>query len=119
MVDFALLIGAHLVGDFVLQNQVMAEAKASDSFICFVHVNLYMVPFCLLSVYTPISDWMYLAIAIQHFLQDRFALHLRWMAWFEQSPPDKWPTGPLCVDQAMHIGFIWLCVLLGSSGHGP
>ena len=46
------------------------------------------------------------AILAQHWAQDRFALHLKWMAAYKQTPPDKWPVGPLCMDQSWHLAFI-------------
>lgn len=48
---------------------------------------------------------------IQHYLQDRYQLHLKWMRVIHSSPIDKWPMGPLIHDQAMHlawIGFVYL-----------
>lgn len=48
-------------------------------------------------------------IGVQHYAQDRYALHLRWMKFYGQTPPDKWPVGPLCIDQAMHI--VWIAIV--------
>jgi len=56
--------------------------------------------------------WMLCAISAQHFLQDRFALHLKWMRIYKQTPPEMWSTGPLCVDQAWHVAFLWLFATL-------
>jgi hypothetical protein len=108
------LICAHLVGDFVLQNNDMAKNKASCSTWCAAHVAIYSIPFvivCMTNKVPPVMPWLLLAILIQHYFQDRYALHLKWMKLYGQTPPDKWPTGPLCVDQAFHIGFIWICTL--------
>lgn len=97
------LIVAHLVGDFILQNHWM-QRKAVSSWVCTVHVACYSIPFWLLGL----SPWLILAILTEHWLQDRFALHLRWMKLYRQTTPDKWPVGPLCIDQAFHAGFILL-----------
>lgn len=106
------LIIAHLVGDFLLQNHWM-QRKSEDSFVCVVHILAYSMPFVVIRYTTDLPFLLFLLIFTEHFLQDRFALHLWWMKIYGQTPPDKWPTGPLCVDQAMHIGFIglfyWLC----------
>lgn len=107
----AQLVCAHLFGDFVLQNNWM-QAKSRSSFVCTVHVFLYAVPFLFVLAQGRLPVWCLLAILIQHWFQDRFSLHLKWMNFHRQTSPDKWPTGPLCVDQAMHISFIWLVWLL-------
>lgn len=106
------LICCHLIGDFLLQNHWMQE-KSKDYRHCSVHVAFYALPF-LLSIEAGIipHGWLVASILIQHWIQDRFALHLRWMTFFRQTPATIWPTGPLCVDQAWHIGFIYLfCIL--------
>lgn len=106
------LIIAHLVGDFLLQNHWM-QRKSEDTFVCAVHIFMYLLPFAALHFVKPIPVLLCWLIFIEHFIQDRFALHLKWMSLYGQSTSDKWPVGPLCVDQAMHIGFIglfyWLC----------
>ncbi len=38
---------AHLVGDFILQNEWMASNKKHRSFACLVHVLVYLLPFLL------------------------------------------------------------------------
>lgn len=107
----SLLIGAHITGDFLLQNHWM-QAKSKSSFVCSVHVFCYAIPFLELAVLGLISLTLVAVILCQHWLQDRFSLHLKWMKTFRQSPPDKWPSGPLCIDQAFHIGFLWLLCLI-------
>lgn len=108
MTILAPLICAHLVGDFILQNHWM-QRKSVSSFVCTIHVLCYSIPFIPFAVWHG-PKWVFFAILIEHWLQDRFALHLKWMKFYEQTPSDKWPTGPLCVDQAFHIGFIGLFV---------
>lgn len=105
----AQLIVCHLTGDFILQNDFM-QAKSKSSLICSLHVGVYSLPFLLLA--GTVSPWAMFLILLEHWLQDRFALHLRWMRLYQQTPPEKWPAGPLCVDQAMHIAFIGLAVFL-------
>lgn len=105
------LICAHLVGDFLLQNHWMQQ-KSKSSFVCTVHVLCYSLPFLMLFFFVSLPLWALAAILIQHWLQDRFALHTKWMTIYGQTMPDKWPVGPLCMDQAWHIGFIWLVAAL-------
>jgi len=108
----AILFACHLVGDFLLQNDWM-QRKSKSSFVCTVHVAFYAVPFALFWWFNDgygtnwyrwarLPELVVLLILCEHWLQDRFALHLRWMKIFGQTTPDKWPVGPLCIDQALH-----------------
>lgn len=78
---------AHLLGDYVLQNHVMATRKTSSSFWAAVHVALYLLPFLFLTR-NPV------ALAIiggTHFLIDRFRIARYWVEF--------WGVG--CVGKAM------------------
>ena len=102
-------LAAHLVGDFVLQNNWMSSRKAASHEVCSCHVGAYLLPFLGLVLFAGAPLWAVLLIGAQHYAQDRWALHLRWMKWYGQTPPDKWPVGPLCVDQSFHIA--WMAVV--------
>ena len=106
-----LLLVAHMIGDFVLQNHWM-QRKSQSSFVCTVHVAAYSLPFIALVVWAGLRWEALVAILVQHWLQDRFALHLKWMKLYRQTPADMWPTGPLCVDQAWHVAFLGLISIL-------
>jgi Protein of unknown function (DUF3307) len=72
------LIICHLIGDFVLQNHVMATRKTSSSLWCGIHVCLYTLPFLVL-VRSPTA----LAIILgTHFIIDRFALAKMWTEFY-------------------------------------
>lgn len=101
------LIICHLVGDFLLQNHWM-QRKASSSFVCTVHVLAYAIPFVVSAALGLVPWWILPLILAQHWLQDRYALHTCWMEAYQQTPPDKWPIGPLIIDQVFHIAFIAL-----------
>lgn len=105
--NLAHLICAHLTGDFLLQNHWM-QRKTESSWVCTVHVAFYLIPF----LFMRLGLWVLLAIAVEHWLQDRFGLARRWMVVYRQTPPELWPVGPLCMDQAMHIWFIWLVSMI-------
>lgn len=106
-------ICCHLIGDFLLQNDEMASMKARYSGACFTHVLFYSVPFWIMCIALKSAalGLVVICICVQHFLQDRFQLHLRWMRFYGQTPPERWPTGPLCVDQVMHIAAIYVISL--------
>jgi hypothetical protein len=110
----AYCIVAHLVGDFLLQDDTMAKRKAASTSHCVRHISYYSLPFGPLLLSDALPLWAYLAIMAQHFAQDRWALHLRWMKFYGQTPPERWPVGPLCVDQSMHLAWIALVVAFAS-----
>ena len=100
-------IYAHLIGDFLLQTDWMAQGKKQNSWICLVHVITYMVPFLL----TDLVWWQLLCIAVQHFLQDRtdFVLWLMLRSGKEQfTQPPSAPWSIIVVDSIVHILFIAL-----------
>lgn len=101
----AYLFVCHLIGDFLLQNDWM-QAKSKNSVVCSVHVAAYSIPFWFMLWQGHLPLWAVLLILTEHWLQDRFGLHLKWMKAYRQSSPDKWPVGPLCIDQAFHIASI-------------
>jgi hypothetical protein len=109
----AQLLIAHLAGDFLFQNHWM-QRKAQSSFVCSVHVATYAVPFVLLASFGALAWWQLALIVVEHWLQDRYALHVKWMRTIKQTTPEQWPMGPLFVDQAMHAVWMGLVVWLGS-----
>ena len=105
-----LLIAAHAFGDFVLQNHWM-QRKTQSSWVCTVHVAAYSIPFIALVAFAGLPLWAFAAIIIQHWLQDRFGLHIKWMDFYGHTPRQQWPVGPLFVDQAFHVSFMGLVSL--------
>lgn len=106
----AQLVCAHLVGDFLLQNDWM-QRKSKSSLVCTIHVIWYSIPFWPLEIWGDLPPLALGAILVQHWLQDRYSLHMKWMVAYGQTTPDKWPVGPLCIDQAWHIGFLWIIAI--------
>ncbi len=107
--NFAVLyiLAAHLCGDFLLQNHWM-QAKSKDSLVCLCHVAIYAFVMVVPCALAGIPMWGLYLIVTEHFLQDCFALHLRWIRFYRQTTPDLWPVGPLCMDQSMHLVFVAL-----------
>jgi hypothetical protein len=97
---------AHIVGDFILQNEWMAREKKRSSFACLVHVAVYMLPFLLCSL----TWWQLALIALQHFLQDRTGFVFWWMRVWKRVHRDYWSSIGLFVDQAFHL--TWIAVVL-------
>ena len=101
---------AHLIGDFILQNEWMAANKKQRSIPCLVHALLYLIPFLL----CHLRWWQILLIGLQHFVQDRSGFVLWWMRVWKRSRPENWKELPLYVDQAFHLVWIQIVIWLGS-----
>lgn len=95
----------HLIGDYLIQNDWMAKGKKDSSVVCLAHVATYMLPF----LFVEAALWQLLAIAIQHFLQDRTQI----VNWFlnntgssEFAKPPMAPWSIIVVDNVFHIVFM-------------
>jgi len=93
---------AHAIGDFMFQNDWM-QKKTTSSLHAAVHVATYLIPF----LFTGLAWWQVALIGLQHFAQDRMGWSKVWQRFMRQTPPDKWPTGTLLVDQTIHAAFMW------------
>lgn len=95
-------IYAHLIGDYLLQNDWMAKNKKTSSFVCLAHIVTYILPFTFCGF-----SWLQLfVIALQHFVQDRTSL----VKWFlentgksEFASPPMAPWSIIIVDNIFHI----------------
>ena len=101
---------AHLVGDFILQNEWMAVNKRHTSFVCLVHVLVYLLPFLL----TGLAWWQLVLIGVTHFAQDRSGFVFWWMKTYKRVPEEHWGGIPLLVDQGFHLMMIEFALMLGS-----
>ena len=103
---------AHLIGDYLMQNDWMALNKKKNTWACLAHVVTYMIPFLL----TPLAIWQILLIGLQHYLIDR----TQFVMWFMKvKGSEKFATGPcspwsiIVVDNILHILFIaWIASLV-------
>ena len=104
-------IYAHLIGDYLLQNDWMALNKKERSWPCLVHVIVYMVPF----LFTGLLWWQIILIGAQHYLQDR----TQFVAWFMRVKGSRlFGSGPcapwsvIVTDNILHILFMaWVASL--------
>ncbi len=76
-------IVAHLVGDYLLQSDWMAQKKHSRLDAALVHVFFYTLPFLFITQ-EPIA---LILIALSHLVVDYFGL-ARYVAWLKNRP---WP----------------------------
>lgn len=106
------ILAGHLAGDYLLQNDWMAQGKKRSSWICAVHCLIYTV--CVLAIGGFESfgiAWTFLAIFIPHFLIDRWGFVRWWMGFYGQSDFAKPPMAPwsfIAVDNSMHIVCLWI-----------
>ena len=100
---------AHLIGDYILQNDWMAKNKKINDRACFYHAALYIVPFLPLLFY-GIQWWQLAIICAQHYFQDRSGFVLWLMKKTGSEEFTKPPMGPwsiVVVDNIIHICFMW------------
>ena len=101
---------AHLIGDFILQNEWMAMNKKQNTAPCLVHGLVYLVPFLICNL----QWWQIALIGFQHFAQDRTGFVFWWLRVWKRADPDQWQDLPLFVDQAFHV--MWIAIVLMLSG---
>lgn len=100
----------HLMGDFLLQNQWMADNKQKSSLACAVHCLVYTLCYYAWFLAT-IGVVGYLVIFATHFVIDRFGLALVWMrcygVGFRNGRPIDNPnlliSLRIVVDNTMHL----------------
>lgn len=81
-------IYAHLIGDFLIQNDWMARNKKRSTPICLIHILTYILPF----IFTGLIWWQIILIAIEHFIQDRTYIINMFMKVMGKN---EFATGPL------------------------
>jgi len=101
---------AHLIGDYLLQNDWMAQGKKKSWFIASVHVITYMIPF----FFTGASFIQLSLIAVQHLLQDRtnfilWLMQVKGSAKFAEAPMAPWST--IVTDNIIHL--LWIAFVMG------
>lgn len=104
-------IYAHLIGDYILQNDFMALNKKKSWKHCAWHVLIYMFPFFLCDI-----SWLaFSLIAIQHYIVDKTGF----VKWFMEIKGSKEfangilaPWSIIVMDNIIHILWIALVVWL-------
>jgi hypothetical protein len=102
-------IYAHLIGDYLLQNDWMAVGKKKSHWINLIHVFTYMLPFLL----TSMEWWQLLLIATQHYIQDKWGF-INWFCRitgkFQRDVVKVW--GHIIVDNVFHILWMYLVSIM-------
>lgn len=101
------LVG-HLVGDYLLQNDWMAQNKKASTLHCLVHCLIWTACVCLFAGW---YQWWVITILFgTHFIQDRTQIIRQWM-WLvgqESFATKLAPWSIIIVDNVWHILTIWL-----------
>lgn len=109
----------HFLGDYIFQNNWMANNKTSKNLPAFIHATIYSLPFIL---FLNINFYFWLIIYISHYLIDRYRLAVYWVKlvnwnWksknfgFKESVP-MWLSCWLMIiiDNIFHICINTLCI---------
>lgn len=106
MIPFAIQVISHGVGDFLLQNQWMADNKAKSNVACAIHVLLYGLAFHIIS-WGAVSPSQMAAVVGSHFLIDRLRLAHRWRLMMNVGYPLEQGSINtfviIVIDQVMHL----------------
>jgi hypothetical protein len=97
-------IVGHLVGDYLLQNDWMAQNKKKASFPCAVHCLLWTMAVTVLAGWWV--WWVPPVLFVTHFIQDRTTVINWWMRFNRQSgfaSPPLAPWSIIVVDNVWHI----------------
>ena len=85
-------IVAHLVGDYLLQSDWMANEKTKKSLAALAHAVSYTVPFLCLTL-----KWQALVfVCVTHFVIDRWRL-ARYVCWLKNFFAPRWIERAGCV----------------------
>ena len=113
-------IYAHLIGDYLIQTDVMAQNKkrcgAVGLWSCLSHVATYMIPFI---IFCELAWWQLVLIAVQHYVIDRSHFVEWFMDWKGSSMFSKgvcFPWSQIAVDNILHILWMAFVVWIPSSG---
>lgn len=95
------ILALHMLGDYILQTEWMAQNKLSDPLVRLAHVTAYSIPFLLW------GNWYYdmagilfgTSVMITHFMIDSYRFYA----------DHPWPPKSILIDQSLHI--ITLAVL--------
>jgi hypothetical protein len=106
---FEWLLVGHLVGDFLLQSDSMADQKGRQWTWMFRHVGAYMLVLTVVLVgywlAVPLPVWplavAWLFLLATHIILDRRSFTQAWMRLVGMSPDHPWL--PIVVDQVFHV----------------
>lgn len=120
-IELKILMGLllHFVGDYLLQNDWLAQNKTKSNLAAFIHATIYSLPFLFIC-----NNYLWLIVYITHYLIDRYRLAVYWIKlvnwnWkstnfgFKEDKP-LWMSVWLMIiiDNVFHILINSLCIYL-------
>jgi hypothetical protein len=103
-------IVAHLIGDYILQNDYIANQKTKKTLPAIIHVLLYGIPFYFLVGFS----YSLFFIITTHFLIDRFRLAVYWINLINWN----WKSNNFGFDDNKPIWMsVWLMIIYDNIFH--
>lgn len=109
--ELAIILGFlfHAIGDYITQNDWMANNKTKEFLPAFVHATIYSLPFLIVCI-----SWWWLLIYVSHFLIDRYRLAVYWIKFvnwnWESENFGYGPEKPLWMS-------VWLMIIIDNIFH--
>jgi len=107
--DLTSAIIGHLIADYLLQFDFIAENKKKSHIICGVHCLIWTLLVCYMGQISSVTAFFILFAS--HFIQDRWNLIPWYMKMIGQKNFTKPPLAPwslIVVDNVWHIFTIWI-----------
>lgn len=101
---------AHLIGDYLWQNDWMAQNKKKRTLPCLVHVALYTLA---IFIFTSWPWWALVIVAVTHFIQDRTTIVNWYMRGIGQKSfaENMGPWSVIIVDNVFHLVLLFVLSL--------
>lgn len=102
------LVG-HLVGDYLLQNDYLAQGKKQSHLTCIAHCIIWTLCVTLFAGWWV--WWIPPVLFATHFIQDRWGLvgwYMRVMGQSKFASPPMAPWSMIVVDNTLHILCLWV-----------
>jgi hypothetical protein len=116
MVEFSFAIVAHLVGDYLCQNDWM-QGKTSSWKHALVHATVYGA-ITVAMTFATWPAWTYFVIWITHYFIDRYRLGNVWMGMVGQKNfrdnPVFTPWSRIIVDNSWHLFIAWIVYVIAA-----
>lgn len=111
--DLLSAIIGHLVGDYLLQFDYIAENKKKSKFVCLFHCLIWTS--LVVSFGQVYNIWAITILFLTHYIQDSGTIIQKYMNFMGQKNFAKPPLAPwsvIVVDNVWHIVTIWACYKL-------
>jgi len=104
MITLAVLIWLHMLGDYPLQGDFLANMKGRNYYLLFVHCVLWTGAICFgLFVFGLLAWWKVAMLLVGHFIIDR---------WKARKVDKAYSlTRDLWIDQVLHLFQLLLCLI--------